>query len=180
MKKFYFVICFVLASLFAFSQSDGDFQSSGLGTGNWTDLTSWEVYDSSVMPPVWLPATMSTGYPGQISTTANVLIQANHTITITTDTNVSQPFGDLNLVGTLLIDISGNPDVIDLNPSSINIDGINTPGLGILNFIGSQVRLNLPASTIVTVENGGTLNACLLYTSPSPRDRQKSRMPSSA
>ena len=24
------------------------------------------------------------------------------------------------------------------------------------------------------------LNACLLYTSPSPRDRQKSRMPSSA
>ena len=26
----------------------------------------------------------------------------------------------------------------------------------------------------------GTLNICLLYTSPSPRDRQKSRMPSSA
>ena len=25
-----------------------------------------------------------------------------------------------------------------------------------------------------------TLTACLLYTSPSPRDRQKSRMPSSA
>ena len=27
---------------------------------------------------------------------------------------------------------------------------------------------------------GGVANACLLYTSPSPRDRQKSRMPSSA
>ena len=26
----------------------------------------------------------------------------------------------------------------------------------------------------------GTVTACLLYTSPSPRDRQKSRMPSSA
>ena len=26
----------------------------------------------------------------------------------------------------------------------------------------------------------GTPNGCLLYTSPSPRDRQKSRMPSSA
>ena len=25
-----------------------------------------------------------------------------------------------------------------------------------------------------------TINCCLLYTSPSPRDRQKSRMPSSA
>ena len=30
-------------------------------------------------------------------------------------------------------------------------------------------------------EHGGTIfNTCLLYTSPSPRDRQKSRMPSSA
>ena len=26
----------------------------------------------------------------------------------------------------------------------------------------------------------GVVNTCLLYTSPSPRDRQKSRMPSSA
>ena len=29
-------------------------------------------------------------------------------------------------------------------------------------------------------KNGATLYGCLLYTSPSPRDRQKSRMPSSA
>ena len=34
-----------------------------------------------------------------------------------------------------------------------------------------------------TIQAGGvflSLNTCLLYTSPSPRDRQKSRMPSSA
>ena len=31
-----------------------------------------------------------------------------------------------------------------------------------------------------TAEGGGLLLYCLLYTSPSPRDRQKSRMPSSA
>ena len=30
------------------------------------------------------------------------------------------------------------------------------------------------------VYSPGTITACLLYTSPSPRDRQKSRMPSSA
>ena len=30
------------------------------------------------------------------------------------------------------------------------------------------------------IEVAKKLNACLLYTSPSPRDRQKSRMPSSA
>ena len=29
-------------------------------------------------------------------------------------------------------------------------------------------------------EGGGSVGGCLLYTSPSPRDRQKSRMPSSA
>ena len=29
-------------------------------------------------------------------------------------------------------------------------------------------------------DNGDTFYSCLLYTSPSPRDRQKSRMPSSA
>ena len=32
----------------------------------------------------------------------------------------------------------------------------------------------------VTLEEGLALSVCLLYTSPSPRDRQKSRMPSSA
>ena len=32
----------------------------------------------------------------------------------------------------------------------------------------------------VTFTDGSPLTACLLYTSPSPRDRQKSRMPSSA
>ena len=35
---------------------------------------------------------------------------------------------------------------------------------------------------VLTLNNSDMLNAdgCLLYTSPSPRDRQKSRMPSSA
>ena len=33
---------------------------------------------------------------------------------------------------------------------------------------------------MINVQNGAHVNICLLYTSPSPRDRQKSRMPSSA
>ena len=33
---------------------------------------------------------------------------------------------------------------------------------------------------IVTPDHEDALDICLLYTSPSPRDRQKSRMPSSA
>ena len=37
-----------------------------------------------------------------------------------------------------------------------------------------------PLASLTNGYNGGIYNGCLLYTSPSPRDRQKSRMPSSA
>ena len=33
---------------------------------------------------------------------------------------------------------------------------------------------------LIPLPDGTSYNSCLLYTSPSPRDRQKSRMPSSA
>ena len=33
---------------------------------------------------------------------------------------------------------------------------------------------------VITLDRPEQLNACLLYTSPSPRDRTRSRMPSSA
>ena len=57
--------------------------------------------------------------------------------------------------------------------------------------IGSQVQIpgfrkgKVPARIIDQRFGRGTvvqeaINTCLLYTSPSPRDRQKSRMPSSA
>ena len=35
-------------------------------------------------------------------------------------------------------------------------------------------------AALYILEHGGNYKVCLLYTSPSPRDRQKSRMPSSA
>ena len=41
----------------------------------------------------------------------------------------------------------------------------------------NRIEVESADSGRVTVTNTGT---CLLYTSPSPRDRQKSRMPSSA
>ena len=52
-----------------------------------------------------------------------------------------------------------------------------TGGLG---YIGSHtvVELHKSGHEIVIIDD--LSNSCLLYTSPSPRDRQKSRMPSSA
>ena len=50
------------------------------------------------------------------------------------------------------------------------LDGLKTTLLGIFGTAG-----------VMAMVRSSTKNwACLLYTSPSPRDRQKSRMPSSA
>ena len=54
---------------------------------------------------------------------------------------------------------------------AIILYGIAKSGLG-----GSMTLISVPLMTIVMPLN----QACLLYTSPSPRDRTRSRMPSSA
>ena len=48
---------------------------------------------------------------------------------------------------------------------------------GLLDKEGYEVDCNINDANVVVVN---TCSFCLLYTSPSPRDRQKSRMPSSA
>ena len=49
---------------------------------------------------------------------------------------------------------------------------------------GARVHFHANSGIIVadqgSMQVNGELSTCLLYTSPSPRDRQKSRMPSSA
>ena len=49
-----------------------------------------------------------------------------------------------------------------------------------LDNYSSGSKKNHIKSSRVKYLKGDTINSCLLYTSPSPRDRQKSRMPSSA
>ena len=51
---------------------------------------------------------------------------------------------------------------------------------GQVQFAGVQVG-NVSDIAFITADNGSTkVEICLLYTSPSPRDRTRSRMPSSA
>ena len=48
------------------------------------------------------------------------------------------------------------------------------------NLYSSEVFFMRPEQQLITVDIRLPSTSCLLYTSPSPRDRQKSRMPSSA
>ena len=52
--------------------------------------------------------------------------------------------------------------------------------VGVVDSVGFGPWIGVPAGIGVTVGALWVARACLLYTSPSPRDRQKSRMPSSA
>ena len=55
-----------------------------------------------------------------------------------------------------------------------NIENVRQPKFGIAESLVSRVEME------EMVRRSALVISCLLYTSPSPRDRQKSRMPSSA
>ena len=59
--------------------------------------------------------------------------------------------------------------------------GLSEPSSAVLTFTTDRdsAYVGGPISVTITVTEM-ELSSCLLYTSPSPRDRQKSRMPSSA
>ena len=77
----------------------------------------------------------------------------------------------------------GGGTLIDNNAPTITLTGASS----ITQYVGSVYAEqgataydnedgNISSSIVIT----GNVDTCLLYTSPSPRDRQKSRMPSSA
>ena len=87
--------------------------------------------------------------------------------------------------------IQGN-DGIDLNIINATTVGIANSGMLSLNTQNGNVVLGSKNGSITVNTSAGNIDlavgyvpsagvaSCLLYTSPSPRDRQKSRMPSSA
>ena len=62
----------------------------------------------------------------------------------------------------------------DMSPSNFYTGLVDELAIFDTLLTQSQIQIHAGLGT-----NGG-VNSCLLYTSPSPRDRQKSRMPSSA
>ena len=54
------------------------------------------------------------------------------------------------------------------------------PSIGTDSCQASHIGVLAKGSMTVRMDDGTEVNYCLLYTSPSPRDRTRSRMPSSA
>ena len=77
--------------------------------------------------------------------------------------------GDI-VTDTFNYTVSDGQGETDIATITITITGINDAPTAVADT--DTVTAN---STVTNATNG-----CLLYTSPSPRDRQKSRMPSSA
>ena len=75
------------------------------------------------------------------------------------------------MLSTLLIFACSNDDSKDdYNNSPSNCDIVYLDDNGI----------TIKACDDANIGDVGTINGCLLYTSPSPRDKRQSRMPSSA
>ena len=83
----------------------------------------------------------------------------------------------------LYIFVTGDDEMIDLKvfPPELNLFGAGSDWRvnDRVAIIGGAGEENLDKAEIILELNGFT-KSCLLYTSPSPRDRTRSRMPSSA
>ena len=101
-----------------------------------------------------------------------IILEWDHDALDDIDLHVQDPLGDrvsfrLPRINFMHLD---KDDLGTRNDTIVNADGTE-----------STVEINREVVTIRGIMPGEyIINACLLYTSPSPRDRQKSRMPSSA
>ncbi|MDF1517628.1 MAG: hypothetical protein P1P79_06750, partial [Lutibacter sp.] len=139
-------ILFLLFSVTAFSQTNGDFRSKGPGPSDWEVPGSWQIYNGSA----WINATT---YPGQNAGTYTVTIQTGHTISILTNL-VTASMGSVIVNGNLnLVAPNSNLFIVTLNSISLTISGTNS----ILNFDGVKIRLVLDKSSFVEILDGGNI-----------------------
>ena len=145
-------------------------QPSSISTATVLSTTSTSV--SFTMPvTIGHPPTKSytvTSHPGCITATG----PSSPIVVSGLTSGVSYTF---TVVANNIMDTSV-PSVASIPVTQTTVPGAPTitTATAITNSTTATVAFTAPAS------NGGAAITCLLYTSPSPRDRQKSRMPSSA
>ena len=72
--------------------------------------------------------------------------------------------------------------VVEIAGLNITVSGIGGTGSGSneLNSLANSLGIDNSGETAAAGDDSDQFDSCLLYTSPSPRDRTRSRMPSSA
>ena len=85
-------------------------------------------------------------------------------------------------IGTwaLVVLLPALDDRVDPLPGRFHLVTAHEQGRVTLDHVQQQPLVGFPAALLVEGIGQVQIQFCLLYTSPSPRDRQKSRMPSSA
>ena len=105
-------------------------------------------------------------------TTATALVirnsSGNSLFSVRNDGRVDMPQGAVNITNDLTVsgNLTVNGTTTTLNTATLDVEDKN-------------ITLNYSTGNSNASADGAGIT-CLLYTSPSPRDRQKSRMPSSA
>ena len=105
------------------------------------------------------------------------LIKENHEICIVSRKNIDQlqMKNSLSMINFLKLEATN-----EKNWSNENLIKKLTDSDGIINLIGEPIADKRWTDSQKKEIEDSRINTCLLYTSPSPRDRSISRMPSSA
>ena len=75
--------------------------------------------------------------------------------------------------------VKADEPLVELETDKVTVE-VPAPASGKLSSISAEPGVTVNVGALLGMIEEGAAGSCLLYTSPSPRDRQKSRMPSSA
>ena len=182
-----------------------DYEYVVTNTGNTTITTAISVNDDKIAPPA---AVSCDPIPaGGLIPNDSVICSASYTVTqadldagfvtntaSATDGNVTSPTDDATVNGSqnpamTIVKTAVEPDyeavgdIVNYEYTVTNTGNVLMSNLVVTDDLISNVTCNVPA-----IGNGDAnldpaevvICTCLLYTSPSPRDKRQSRMPSSA
>ena len=151
LKTNFFLFVLFLFANGMFSQSVGDYRSTG--SGNWTSLASWQYFNGATWA---LPSgTEPQGFPGQFTGTGIVTIQNGHSITINSST--PNDFGGLVVGQGSLSNLIVGADV-DVRTLNLKIDASALVQFSGNNFIRFPEKTSIVINSPGKFDNGGTCN----------------------
>ena len=117
--------------------------------------------------------------------------EANSVIAYASGISLTSSMGEESNTGTANVSVTGTQSTITIGSSSAGSSVlVNATGSQLTSSIGAETidigvpitgfELSVSNKTFTQDTLAAFAQACLLYTSPSPRDRTRSRMPSSA